>query len=155
MPGWALRSRRVLLTPRGSLRKLPPPPGLSDGRCMLNAELPGQYVSALLADLTLSSDGSLDHRDMLEGQGDDKGQDDEMPEFARQPLPPFAPHRSHGPVGPGSPFGIWQIHSNVWKFCFRNRHVRSHRATCRWAVSASRQRAWSYGAGFQCYKSTV
>lgn len=58
---------------------------------MLNAELPGQYVSALLADLTLSSDGSLDHRDMLEGQGDDKGQDDEMPEFARQPLPPFAP----------------------------------------------------------------
>lgn len=115
---------------------------------MLNAELPGQYVSALLPDLTLSSDGSLDHRDMLEGQGDDKGQDDEMPEFARQPLPPFAPHRSHGPVGPGSPFGIWQIHSNVWKFCFRNRHVRSHRATCRWAVSASRQRAWSYGAGF-------
>lgn len=69
---------------------------------MLNAELPGQYVSALLADLTLSSDGSLDHRDMLEGQGDDKGQDDEMPEFARQPLPPSPPTDHTAPSGPAA-----------------------------------------------------
>lgn len=71
---------------------------------MLNAELPGQYVSALLADLTLSSDGSLDHRDMLEGQGDDKGQDDEMPEFARQPLPPLRPPQITRPRRARQPF---------------------------------------------------
>lgn len=59
---------------------------------MLNPELPGQYVSALLANLTLSSNGSLDHRDMLEGRDDDKGQDNEIPEFARQPSPAPANH---------------------------------------------------------------
>lgn len=125
------RSRCVPVT-----RRPPAPEGPSNGRCRLNPELPGPHVSALLANLTLSSDGSLDHRDMLEGRGDDKGQDSELPECARQPPPPSPPQIA-GPVGPGSPFGTGQIQSNVWQFCFRDRAVRSRRASRRRAMSAA------------------
>lgn len=34
---------------------------------VLNSEITGQYISTLLADLTLSPNGSLDHPDVLEG----------------------------------------------------------------------------------------
>lgn len=54
---------------------------------VLNSEITGQYISAFLANLTLSSNGSLDHPDMLEGQDDDKVQDSEMPKFGKATFP--------------------------------------------------------------------
>lgn len=59
---------------------------------VLNSEITGQYISTLLANLTLSSNGPLDHPDMLEGRDDDKGQDNEIPKFGRLPLPAPANH---------------------------------------------------------------
>lgn len=48
---------------------------------VLNSEITGQHISSLPANLTLSSNGPLDHPDMLEGCDDDRGQDSETPEL--------------------------------------------------------------------------
>lgn len=56
------------------------------------------------ANLTLSSNGSLDHRDMLEGRDGAKGQDSEIPVFAGQPSPAPANHTAlSGCAAPSEP----------------------------------------------------
>lgn len=66
---------------------------------VLNSEIAGQYISTLLANLTLSSNGSLDHPDMLEGRDDDKGQDNEIPKFGKAAFPSSSKSHSHHQVG--------------------------------------------------------
>lgn len=66
---------------------------------VLNSEIAGQYISTLLANLTLSSNGSLDHPDMLEGRDDDKGQDNEIPKFGKAAFPHSSKSHSHHQVG--------------------------------------------------------
>lgn len=59
---------------------------------VLNSGITGQYISTFLANLTLSSNGSLDHPDMLEGRDDDKVQDNEMPKCGKLPFLTAANH---------------------------------------------------------------
>ena len=66
---------------------------------VLNSEIAGQYISTLLANLTLSSNGSLDHLDMLEGRDDDKGQDNEIPNFGGAAFPSSSKSHNHHAVG--------------------------------------------------------
>lgn len=65
---------------------------------VLNSEITGQYISTLLANLTLSSNGSLDHPDMLEGRDDDKGQDNEIPKFGKAAFPSSSKSHCHRQV---------------------------------------------------------
>lgn len=67
--------------------------------CALSSEITGPYISTLLANLTLSSNGSLDHPDTQEGRDDDKGRDNEIPEFGKAAFPAPANHSRLGELG--------------------------------------------------------
>lgn len=62
---------------------------------VLNSEITGQYISTLLANLTLSSNGSLDHPDKLEGLNDNKVQDNEMSKFGKAAFPTSSKNSHH------------------------------------------------------------
>lgn len=67
---------------------------------VLNYEITGQHISSLPANLTLSSNGPLDHPDMLEGCDDDRGQDRKTPVFRKAAFPwPGKSHSFHQAVG--------------------------------------------------------
>lgn len=80
---------------------------------VLNSEIAGQYISTLPANLTLSSNGSLDHPDILEGRDDDKGQDNEIPKFGKAAFPSAS--KSQSPPG-------WTVLSKSGKYIQMSRN---------------------------------
>lgn len=81
---------------------------------VLNSKITGQYILALLTNLTLTSNGSLDHPDLLEGQDDDKLQNSEKLKYGKLLFPVPADHTV--PSNLPYKFGhYFQIYRNLYQ----------------------------------------